>query len=55
VSGDAATGDDEENQLAVVFDSPEQEAQKFYVYLWISEKHFLQGICQFLEIVAASS
>jgi hypothetical protein len=26
VSGDSATGDDDDNQLAVVFDSPEQES-----------------------------
>jgi hypothetical protein len=48
-------GDDEDNQLAVVFDSPEQETLKLYVYLWISEKDFLQGICQFLEMVSTSS
>lgn len=55
VSGDTVMGDDEDNQLAVVFDSPEQETLKLYVYLWISEKDFLQGICQFLEMVSTSS
>lgn len=55
VSGDKASGDDEGDQLVVVFDSPEQETQKRYVYLWVSEKYFLQGMCLFLELVASSS
>jgi hypothetical protein len=37
-----------------MFDSPEQEAEKLYAYLWISEKYFLQGMCQFLSLAATS-
>jgi hypothetical protein len=55
VSGDKPTDDDDDNQLVLAFDSPEQEAQKFYMYLWVSEKYFLQGMCQFLELASTSS
>ena len=55
VSGDKPTDDNDDNQLVVTFDSPEQEAAKLYAYLWISEKYFLQGMCQFLELASASS
>jgi len=55
VSGDKPTGEDEDNQLVVAFDSPEQEAQKLYIYLWVSEKYFLQGMSQFLDLASKSS
>jgi len=55
VSGDKPTDDDDDNQLVVAFDSADQEAQKLYIYLWVSEKYFLQGICQFLELASKSS
>lgn len=55
VSGDKVSLDDEDAQMMLKFDTPEEEAKKFYTFLWISEKHFLQGMCQFLELVTSSS
>ena len=37
-----------------MFDSPEQETEKLYAYLWISEKYFLEGMCQFLALASSS-
>lgn len=45
VSGDKNVGEDDPSQLIIMFDSPEQEAEKLYAYLWISEKYFLEGMC----------
>lgn len=44
VSGDKTVNDDDNNYL-IVFESEEQEEEKQYMYLWISEKCFLEGIC----------
>ena len=44
VSGDKTVNDDDNNYL-IIFESEEQEVEKQYLYLWISEKHFLEGIC----------
>ena len=54
VSGDKTINDDDNNNL-IVFDSDEQAEQKQYNYLWISEKQFLLGICQFLELASISA
>ena len=53
VSGDKTVNDDDNNNL-IVFESEDQEEQKLYSYLWISEKHFLEGICQFLGLASVS-
>ena len=54
VSGDKTVNDDDNNNL-IIFDSDEQAERKQYNYLWISEKQFLLGICQFLELASLSA
>ena len=54
VSGDKTVDEDEANQHVVAFETPEQEAEKLYAYLWISEKCFLQGMCMFLHLASTS-
>jgi hypothetical protein len=54
VSGDKLDDENDADQQIINFDSPEVEALKLYQYLWISEKFFLQGICQFLELAQSS-
>jgi hypothetical protein len=34
----------------VSFASAEEEQQKTYDMLWVSEKYFLQGMCLFLQL-----
>ena len=50
VSGDKGAEEDDDNQNLIVYDSEEEQAAKFYSFLWISEKYFLEGMCQFLLI-----
>lgn len=39
----------------VQFDSDEQEKATVYQLLWVSEKFFLQGMCQFLALASQQS
>lgn len=35
----------------MTFENDEDEKERSYDLLWISEKYFLQGMCLFLQIV----
>lgn len=43
------TADQSLNQQVIIFETEEEEHQKTYDYVWVSEKYFLQGICIFLQ------
>jgi hypothetical protein len=55
VSGDKDAEEEANEQQAALFESEEQEQQKMYSYLWVSERYSLLGMCQFLGIAAKSS
>lgn len=55
VSGDKNVEDDGKDQQVALFENDEEERQKLYSYLWISERYSLLGMCQFLGIASSSS
>lgn len=42
---------DSAQQQVVLFKSDEEEQNKTYDFLWVSEKYYLQGMCLFLQLV----
>ena len=54
VSGDKVVSEEDGEGQLLAIDSREEQASKFYAWLWISEKYLLVGLCKFLGLSKAS-